>query len=344
MRFGRAGRVEDAESFVLGEPLDRQPAVLRTGGEDDGARGDHVTVFQPDDVASVPRFERDRPIRRRRPGIELPRLGDGAARQLGSADTGGKPQVVLDPARRAGLPTQGRALDNQRFEALGRSVDRRSETRRPSAHHEQVDPLPRCKLEADSERAHDLAGRRSVHLRTARQSHERKVRLHGRGRLVPGEGKAIGPCEFHQAHRRLGRAWPDDLEADALHPLQRLAPGHERRQKEVAERAIVEEQRSQILSVDGDVPEGPGDDRRQVDRLPGQQVHLAEELRLAVADDLVVCGVEDRHLALEDRDQGIALIADAKQHVADACCPLLTMLGERRQLGRGQQRAGGSFH
>ena len=80
------------------------------------------------------------------------------------------------------------------------------------------------------------------------------------------------------------------------------------------------------------------------DRLPGEEVHLAQELRLAVADDLVVRSVEDCHLAFQDRDQGIALIADAIQHITDGRGSLLAMLGERRQLRRGQQRAVRSFH
>ena len=135
-----------------------------------------------------------------------------------------------------------------------------------------------------------------------------------------------------------------DLEADALHPLQRLTPGHERREKKVAERTVVEEQWSQRLPLDCYVAEGLGDERGQEDRLPGQKVHLAQELRLAVPDDLVTRSIEDRHFALENRDQGIALIADAKQHITDACVSLLAMLGERRQLRRRQQRAGRSFH
>ena len=163
-------------------------------------------------------------------------------------------------------------------------------------------------------------GGRSRHLRTARAaSHELKRAASSSGvGLVPGEGKAVRSCEVDHPHGRLGRVRPDDLDADALDALQRLAPGHERRQKEVAERTVVEEQRPQRVAIDGDVAEGLGDDGGQKDRLPGQEIHLPKEPRLAVADDLVVRSVEDRHLALEDRDQGIALIADAKQHVADA--------------------------
>ncbi len=136
----------------------------------------------------------------------------------------------------------------------------------------------------------------------------------------------------------------DDLDADAVHPLQRLAPGHERRKKEVAEGAVVEEQRSQRVALDGDVAKGLGDRRCQKDRLPGEEVHLAEKLRWAVPDDLVACGVENRHFALEDRDQGVAPVADAVQDVADLRGSLLAVLGERRQLGFGQHRTGRSFH
>ena len=83
-----------------------------------GASDDHVVLFQANDVVSVPGLERGHPIRRRRPRVELPRLGDRTARELGAADTRGKSEVVLDPARRAGLPAQCGAFDDQRFEAL----------------------------------------------------------------------------------------------------------------------------------------------------------------------------------------------------------------------------------
>ena len=43
-------------------------------------------------------------------------------------------------------------------------------------------------------------------------------------------------------------------------------------------------------------------------------------------DYLVAGGVEDRDLALEDRDERIALIADAIQHVADLRGALLAVL------------------
>ena len=44
-------------------------------------------------------------------------------------------------------------------------------------------------------------------------------------------------------------------------PLQRFAPGDEGREQEVAERPVLEQQRSQHVAVDGDVAQGLGDDR-----------------------------------------------------------------------------------
>ena len=95
------------------------------------------------------------------------------------------------------------------------------------------------------------------------------------------------------------------------HALQRLAPRDEGREQQVAERPVLEEQRPQHLALDRDVAQRLRDDRRQEHGLPGEQVQLAEEARRAVADDLVARGVEDRDLALEDRDERIAPVADA---------------------------------
>ena len=119
---------------------------------------------------------------------------------------------------------------------------------------------------------------------------------------------------------------PDDLETDPLDPLERFAPGDEGRQHDVAERAVLVQKRSQHFAVDGDVAQRLGDDRGDEHGLPGQQVQLAEEAGRPVADDLVAGSVEDRDLALEDRDERVVAIADAIEHVADVRCALLAEL------------------
>ncbi len=98
----------------------------------------------------------------------------------------------------------------------------------------------------------------------------------------------------------------DDLQADPLHALQRLAPGDERGEEQVAERAVLVQELAQRGALDRDVPQRLDHERVDEDRLPRQEVQLAEEARGAVPDELVPGRVDDRDLAFEDRDERIA--------------------------------------
>src|SRR5207249_2071455 len=111
-----------------------------------------------------------------------------------------------------------------------------------------------------------------------------------------------------------------------------------------AQGTVLEQQRAQLFTVNCDVAQRLGDDRRQEDGLPGQEVHLTQEAGRAMPDDLMAGPVQDRDLALDDGDEWVARIADAKQHVADVCTPLLAEPSERRQLRFGQHRTGGRGH
>ena len=55
-----------------------------------------------------------------------------------------------------------------------------------------------------------------------------------------------------------------------------------------------------------------------------------------MAVDLRTPLVEDGGLALDDRDQRIAPIADPEEHVADLRTPLLAVLGKQRELPLGE--------
>ena len=50
-------------------------------------------------------------------------------------------------------------------------------------------------------------------------------------------------------------------------------------------------------------------------------------------DDLTARGVENRDFALPNRDERIRTVTDAIQHLADIGGPVLTKLGQSRQLG-----------
>jgi len=68
------------------------------------------------------------------------------------------------------------------------------------------------------------------------------------------------------------------------------------------------------------------------DRLPGQEVYLAEKSIRAVADDLVSRAVQNRDLALDDRDERVARIAHAVEHLAGLRRPLLADPGQGPKL------------
>src|SRR5262245_58324765 len=101
-----------------------------------------MTLREPDEMTSVARFQRLGPIRRRGSRVELAGLGHRPARQLRARDPRRKPEIVLDPPRRAGLTSEGCALDDEGVEPFGRSVDGRAEARGAAADDKEVDLLP----------------------------------------------------------------------------------------------------------------------------------------------------------------------------------------------------------
>ena len=171
-----------------------------------------------------------------------------------------------------------------------------------------------------------------LQLSAAGQAHQRRLLAAGRRRLLPRVGQAVRPSEFEQPHRGLGRTRPHDLQADPPDPLQGFAPSDEGREQEVAELTVLEQQLAQDVPVDRDVAQGLIHDRGQERRLAREQVQLTQEFRGAAADDLVARRVEDRDLALQDCDEGIARVADPEERVADARRALLTHFAEPLQL------------
>ena len=66
-------------------------------------------------------------------------------------------------------------------------------------------------------------------------------------------GEPVAADELDHRPRRLRRARADDLHAEAVALLERVAAAHERRGDDVAELLVVEEQAAQLVAVDGDV-------------------------------------------------------------------------------------------
>ena len=159
--------------------------------------------------------------------------------------------------------------------------------------------------------------------------------------VQPRERQAVPPRELDELSSLPGRMRPDDLETDARSRLQPLPASRERPEQQVAERGVLEQERSQLLTLDGDVAHRRCHFGREEDGLPREQVRLPEEAARAVAVDLRAGLVEDGRLALDDRDQRIAAVTDPKEDVADLSAPLLAVLGKQGELSRGEHRRPG---
>jgi hypothetical protein len=135
--------------------------------------------------------------------------------------------------------------------------------------------------------------------------------------VAPHVWQAVSAQVLRHPPRGLRGARADHLDAHPLLALECLAARHEARQQHVAERPVLEQQRAQLFAIDRDVAQRLRGHGRQVDGLAGHEVHLSHESRGAVAHDLLARGVEHSDLALEDRNERIARVADAEEHLAN---------------------------
>src|SRR5262245_7796288 len=102
---------------------------------------------------------------------------------------------------------------------------------------------------------------------------------------------------------------PDYLGTDTVARLKPFPARRECPEQQIAQRAVLEQKRSQLLTLDGDVAQRLGHDCREEDGLSREQVRLAEEAARAVAVDLRTGLVEDRCFAFDDLDHRLASVA-----------------------------------
>jgi hypothetical protein len=177
------------------------------------------------------------------------------------------------------LAAESAALDHERVQPFRRAVDGRAEPGWAAPDDEQVDRLQLVELEPDPECPVHLADGGIPKLGASRQADERDLvvcepgdlgkplRLLDEIGVQPRKRQAVAARELDEPSRRLGRMRPDDLSTDTLTRLQTLPAGHERPEQQVAEPAVLEQKRSQLLALDGEVTQRLGHHGREQDRL-----------------------------------------------------------------------------
>ena len=97
-----------------------------------------VSVRQLDDPVRPFRPDADRFLRRQDFHAKTLRLHHRAPRQIAAAEPRRKSQIILDARTHSRLAAGRFPLDHHRMQAFRRAIDRRRQSRRPSAHDRQI--------------------------------------------------------------------------------------------------------------------------------------------------------------------------------------------------------------
>ena len=114
-------------------------------------------------------------LRRENFHAKTPRLRDRAPRQVRAAQAHGKTEIIFDARTSPGLPAGRFAFDQQRVQAVRRAINRRRQSRRPRADHDQI-VKRKFRLGFQSQLARDLRDGRVAQERAVGKHHQRQRR------------------------------------------------------------------------------------------------------------------------------------------------------------------------
>jgi hypothetical protein len=137
-RLGHRRAVVDARAGQLREARAVELAVGDAGRDEHAVGAQRRAARQPHGAPSAPDLEADRVLDGEQLRAEPPRLVRGAPREVRAAQPRGEAEVVLDPARLAGLAAGRLTLHHHRAQPLRRAVHGGREAGRTAAHDDQV--------------------------------------------------------------------------------------------------------------------------------------------------------------------------------------------------------------
>ena len=326
-RFELGRGVVDAAALELGDTRDLQPAVLHAAGDDHGPGGDVVVVVEPDlEPVRVARQSGHRP-RRDEPRPELDRLQHRRPGQLAAGDPAREAEVVLDPRRRAGLPSQRDVLDDDDIESLGGPVDGGGQAGRPGADDQEI----ATRLAGQPERSRPTAAARSRvvgRVRTASSSGD-----HGRSRLRERarRGDLAPRGRVRAQHRPIGHVIALGELLQPVHVTvvvagedqaalsqtgQQTPPGVEGGEQHVAQLRRGRDEPAQVRDAHAQERGVGHRDAGEEGRLSHQHAELADEVAgLDHEPDPVASPVDETDSAREDEVEVVG-VARIPQHLA----------------------------
>ena len=231
--LGHGRAVVDAAAFQAVGALGGQLAPVDAQRQHQRVARDLAAVGGLHDLVRPVGAERGHLDRRQDLDAEAPRLAHAAPREVGAREAGREAEVVLDPARRAGLPAGRVALDEHGVQPFGGAVDGARQARRPAADDGEV-VEGTLGLALQAQRLGERARLRVLHALAAGRDHERQRRVaRERPRLLvaldveEGVGDLVARQEVAQAVAVRAPPVAHDADAAVARPVARAPVGEQ---------------------------------------------------------------------------------------------------------------------
>ena len=174
-RLLNGGGVVHAVTLERFDSRDVEPAIPGSHGQHDGPGHHRPTVRERHPVLAAVGFQPGDLRGHQDPRSELAGLQSGPFGQVGSGDSAGETEIVLDSRRRPGLPAGCDPLHGRGGQAVRRGIHRGAQPGRTGAHHDDVGFVGHCVGYRQAHPAGQLGvGRVAQHLTAP--DHHRSVR------------------------------------------------------------------------------------------------------------------------------------------------------------------------
>ena len=345
--FHVGGGIVDPRALEGGEFREVELPVLDPAGHQHATGAEPGPVGEGDD--SLAAVDPERPHRHRHgdPRAEPLRLQQRVPRELGTRDSGGEAEIVLDPRAGTGLATGRERVRREHVEPLGGGVHRGGEPGRAGAHHHQVVDVIVFQREREAGALGELGVRglacpvavAADHDRRGRWGHvelaQQRVGLLVGLEVDPAERDGVSEGEVAQPVRIGREARADDLDHRETLTQEQLAAHEERLEDLLADIGQLVHRAPELGGVHLQHAAVLGHAGVHDGRAAGEHVDVTGELAGSVHRDdarLAVGLLQDLDAAVEDDVEAEIAVAGLEEVLAAADAAGVAAGGERGQL------------